>query len=156
MANTGIHDQVIAPVTGTPMTAIGGATVDNDATQEAWVKVGSGASTDIVSPFVFRQCQLQRVELDGTPAEFPIGASVTHADGLECIGPNVGIERLETTTSDGSSYTGTSESLTLDLSTPTPTLVAGAAVPITESDPPGGTPFERLSRFRCDGLANIP
>lgn len=138
------------------MTAIGGATIDNNASQEAWVKVGSGASTDIVSPFVFRQCQLQRVELNGAPAEFPIGASLTHAEGLQCIGPNVGIERFDTTSSDGSTYTGTSETFTIDLSTPAPSLVAGATTPVSESDPPGGDPFERLSRFRCDGLGNIP
>lgn len=156
MANTGVHDQVLPPVTGTPMTAIGGATVDNDASQEAWVKVGSGASTDIVGLFVFRQCQLQRVELNGAAAEFPIGASLTHAEGLECFGPNVGIERFDTTSSDGSTYTGTSETFTIDLSTSTPSLVAGATTPISESDPPGGAPFDRLSQFRCGGLSTIP
>ena len=99
ISNVAISDVVVSGP-GPSMTAVGGATVNNDLRQEAWIKVGSGASTDILSLFVFRQCALQRIRLNGTPAVFPIGASLTHADGLQCFGFNVGIEVLTTNSND--------------------------------------------------------
>jgi hypothetical protein len=156
IANFGVNDQVVSG-SGPSMTAIGGATVNNDATQEAWIKVGSGASTDIISFFVFRQCQLQRVLLNGVPAEFPIGASVTHADGLQCFGFDVGIEAFATNSTDGMTYAGNSKIYTIDLSGAAPTLVLGTTAPQSETSPPGGPAFDNLSRFGCDNLGpSIP
>ena len=155
MANVGVDDDVVSGP-GPSMTAIGGATVDNDASQEAWIKVGSGASTDIVSFFVFRQCDLQRVFLNGTEAGFPIGASVTHADGLQCFGFDTGIEVFSTNSTDGVTYTGGSDLYTIDLSGISPTLVLGSSAAQSHSSPPGGPAFDALSRFSCDNLTVIP
>jgi hypothetical protein len=156
MANVGVDDTVVSGP-GPSMTAIGGATINNDPTQEAWIKVGSGAPTDIISFFVFRQCHLQRVLLNNAPAVFPIGASVTHADGLQCFGFNVGIEVFATNSNDGMTYTGTSKIYTINLSGPAPTLVLGATAPQSETSPPGGPAFDVLSRFTCDNLGpSIP
>lgn len=151
-----INDVVVAGA-GPTMTAIGGATVNNDSRQEAWIKVGSGASTSIVSFFVFRQCALQRIRLNGTPAFFPIGASLTHADGLQCFGFNVGIEVFSTNSNDGMTYAGTSKLYTINLSGSTPVLALGATSSQSETNPPGGPAFNALSKFHCDSLGpSIP
>jgi hypothetical protein len=145
----GVDDKVVSGP-GPLMSAIGGATIDNNTTEEAWINVGSGASTDILSFFVFRQCQLQRVLLNNAPAEFPVGASVTHADGVHCFGFNVGVESVTTTSTDGFTYTGTSTIYTIDPSAPL--LVTGSTAVQSESDPPGGPAFALLSSFQCDNL----
>lgn len=156
IANVGVNDAIVSGQ-GPSMTAIGGATINNDAKQEAWIKVGSGASTDIVSFFVFRQCALQRVRLNNTPAVFPIGASLTHADGLQCYGFNVGIEVFTTNSNDGMTYAGHSKIYTINLSGAAPILVLGATAPQSGTSPPGGPAFDALSTFRCDNLGpSIP
>jgi hypothetical protein len=151
IASVGVNDVIVAG-SGPSMTAIGGATVNNDARQEAWIKVGSGAPTDIISFFVFRQCALQRVLLNNSPAAFPIGASLTHADGLQCFGFNVGIEVFTTNSNDGMTYAGSSKVYTINLAGPNPTLVVGATATQSGTNPPGGPAFNALSRFTCDTL----
>lgn len=155
IASVAFDDEI---VTGAgAMTAIGGATVDNDPFEEAWVKVSAlGGSTDTIGVYVFRSCDLQRVLLNNAPAEFPIGASTTHADGLQCFGFDTGIEVFTTTSTDGVTYTGTSTLYTIDLSGPAPILVAGATASQSESNPPGGPAFQALTMFNCDTLSNIP
>lgn len=155
VASIGVDDQIVTDL-GPAMTAIGGATIDGDAAEEAWVKVGSGAPTDIITFFVFRQCGLQRVQLNNAPAQFPIGASVTHADGLHCFGFDVGIEVFETNSSDGLTYAGTSSIYTIDLAGPAPSLVLGSTAAQSEVSPPGGPAFDALSSFSCDDLSVIP
>lgn len=156
IANVGVNDAIVSGP-GPSMTAIGGATINNDTKQEAWIKVGSGAPTDIVSFFVFRQCALQRVRLNNTPAVFPIGASLTHANGLQCYGFNVGIEVFTTNSNDGMTYAGNSKIYTINLSGTAPILVLGATASQSETSPPGGPAFDALSTFRCDNLGpSIP
>lgn len=156
IGGTAIDDDIV--VGAGPMTAIGGAMVNNDSSEEAWVKTSAmGASTDTIGLFVFRDCDLQRVLMNATdPAEFPIGASTMHADGLQCFGFGVGIEVFTTTSTDGITYKGTSKIYTIDLSGTNPVLTLGATASQTESDPPGGPTFEALSKFSCGSLSNIP
>lgn len=156
IAGVAVSDVVVVGQ-GPSMTAIGGATINNDTKQEAWIKVGSGSSTDLVSFFVFRQCGLQRVRLNNSPAAFPVGATVMHADGIQCYGFNVGIEVFKTNSTDGITFTGTSKIYTINLSGAAPTLVLGATATQSESNPPGGNAFDVLSRFTCDNLGpSIP
>lgn len=155
IAGAAVDDEIVFGAGA--MTAIGGATVDNDPFEEAWVKVSAlGASTDTIGVYVFRECDLQRVLLNDAPAEFPIGASTTYADGLQCFGFDTGIEVFTTTSTDGITYTGNSMLYTIDLSGPAPILVLGATASQSESNPPGGPAFQALTMFNCDTLSNIP
>ena len=91
MGGTGFHDSVVAH-SGPTMAALGGARIDADATEEAWVNVGSGADTDSVSFYAYRSCRLLAAG-DGTEAAaFPVGASLRHAVGLSCTGKGTGFE----------------------------------------------------------------
>ena len=148
-----VADEVLAGP-GPAMTAIGGATVDGYPVEEAWVKVGSGSSTDIIGLLMFLDCELKRVELNGTPGEFPIGATGTAADGLGCYGFDVGIEVFTSTSSDGVTYTGTSQIYTIDVTGPTPVFVLGATANQSETNPSPG--FTGMSTFNCDNLNTIP
>lgn len=50
-------------------------------------RVGSGASTDISGPFTLDDaCAAALVTLAGAQAEFPVGATVRHLDGLRLDG----------------------------------------------------------------------
>jgi len=60
-------DVLVGP--GPTMAAIGGATVDSFPGEEAWVKVGSGSSTDIIGLLMLLDCDLKRVLLGGTDAD---------------------------------------------------------------------------------------
>lgn len=139
---------------GPAMTAIGGATVDGYPVEEAWVKVGSGSSTDIIGLLMLLDCDLKRVELNGVPGEFPIGATATAADGLGCYGFDVGIEVFTSTSSDGVTYTGTSQIYTIDVTGPNPVFVLGATANQSEANPSPG--FTGMSTFNCDSLNTIP
>lgn len=154
VAGIGIGDLVLTG-SGPTMTAIGGATVDALQPEEAWVKVGSGSSTDIIGLLVYRDCMLQRVELNGSPAEFPVGATVTAADGVSCFGFDTGIEVFTTTSTDGVTYTGSSSLYTIDQGSSPPSLVLGstAAQAQTTSD---GASWNALHTFNCDSLSVIP
>lgn len=140
---------------GPSMTAIGGASVDGVPFDEAWVKVGSGSSTDIIGMLVFQDCVLHRVTLEGVPAEFPIGVTTTAADGLGCYGFDVGIEVFTTTSTDGVTYTGTSTIYTIDYSTSPPSLLAGAVANQSETTSNGAS-WNMLHTFNCDSLNTIP
>jgi hypothetical protein len=154
VGGVGLYDAVLTGP-GPAMTAIGGATVDGVPVEEAWVKVGSAASTDIIGVLVFQDCVLHRVTLDGAPAEFPIGVTTTAADGLGCYGFDVGIEVFTTTSTDGVTYTGTSTIYTIDYSTSPPSLLAGAVANQTETTSSGAS-WNMLHTFNCDSLNTIP
>lgn len=150
MLGSGFDDEVISG-SGPTMAALGGAKVNGDASEEAWVKVGEGSSTAIIGFYVYGQCGLRRVLLTGSPAEFPIGTTVTHADGLHCFGFGTGIEVFSTDSNDGVTYAGHSTIYTISLSGPS--LVLGATANQSESSPPGGPAFNNLSTFGCGSLA---
>ena len=93
------HDVVVAHY-GPMMAALGGARIDADATEEAWVNVGSGAYTDHVSFYAYRSCRLLAAG-DGTEAAaFPVGASVRHGVGLTCTGKGTGFETFASSTDE--------------------------------------------------------
>lgn len=147
-----LDDDVVAGP-GPTMAAIGGATVDGDAFEEAWVKVGSGPPKDAVGLFTFGGCDLQRVvsDEDGAPYSFEISVSSTHTDGLRCLGGNAGLETLETNSTDGgTTYTGHGQEYTLLAFQSPPTLAPGLTNAYTETSTAPG--FPPLTQFTCDGL----
>jgi hypothetical protein len=136
-----------------PMEAFGGAKVNADAAQEAWIKVGQGGSGgDIITFFAYGQCKLRQVRLNGSPANFSIGMGPTHADGLSCFGSGTGLTIVDTTSNDGITYSGTSKLYTLSVGPP-PSLVPASTASESESNPPGGPAFDALSSFHCGGLS---
>ncbi|MGI9624163.1 MAG: hypothetical protein ACR2PK_15110 [Acidimicrobiales bacterium] len=71
---------------GDPVQPIGSADVDGDgATQEAFVVVGAGASTALVSIFVTQGCSIVAATAQNGPATFAIGGSIVNIAGLECL-----------------------------------------------------------------------
>ena len=99
MGGTGFHDVVVAHH-GPMMAALGGARIDADATEEGWVNVGSGAYTDHVSFYAYRNCRLLPAG-DGTEVvAFPVGASVRNAAGLTCTGTGTGFETSASSTDE--------------------------------------------------------
>lgn len=68
----------------TPARPIGGLDVDGDGFDEAFVTVGSGASSVLVGLYDVAACGLTRVTIGTDPAVFPIGATVGNISGLAC------------------------------------------------------------------------
>lgn len=99
---------------------LGGFDLDDDGTPEAFVTVGTGATTTLVGLYRVDGCALQRVSIGGAPAVFPIGASVGNVSGLSCDGAG-DLDQLFASSSDGITYEGGNEPFELDGST----LVAG-------------------------------
>jgi hypothetical protein len=149
----GVSDHVLSGAG--PMTAIGATTVNNDAIDEAWVKVSSGAGTDVVGLLAFHNCNLQRVYLNNAPAAFAIGSTVTADDGLSCFGFNVGVEVFATTSGDGVTYNGTSKLYTLNLASTTPKLVLGSTASESQTTS-SGPAYTSLHTFHCHSLNTIP
>jgi hypothetical protein len=80
--------------------ALGTARVGGDR-DIAFVRVGSGASTNLVALYGMRGCELVRLTLPGHDP-FAIGGTVTHLDGLQCAD---GVLRVNSaTTEDGETY----------------------------------------------------
>lgn len=146
---------IVLTGSGPSMTAIGGATVDGGSGEEAWVKVGSGSATDIIGLLVYRDCTLERVGLDGSPAEFPVGASATAADGVACFGFDTGIEVFTTTSTDGVTYTGSSALYTIDYGTTPASLALGSTAAQSQTTADGPS-WDQLHTFNCDSLSVIP
>jgi len=80
------HDVVVPGVDpGTGLKAVGGFNLDENQSNEAFVVIGSGASTTLVAIFVFKNCQLTRVTEMGNAATFQVGASAQNRSGLSCV-----------------------------------------------------------------------
>lgn len=154
VGGVGLSDVVLTGP-GPSMTAIGGATVDGIPPEEAWVKVGSGSATDIIGLLVYRDCTLERVQLDGVPAEFPVGVTATAADGVACFGFDTGIEVFTTTSSDGVTYTGNSNLYTISYGTTPASLVLGSTAAQSQTTADGAS-WDQLHTFNCDSLSVIP
>ncbi|MDZ7674532.1 MAG: hypothetical protein U5K30_05635 [Acidimicrobiales bacterium] len=74
-----------APTGPSDQRVLGGSDANENGTDEVWVKVGAGASAQIVSMFVLDDCDLVQVTLDGGgPAEFPVGGSIGTVGGVYC------------------------------------------------------------------------
>ena len=136
-----------------PMQAFGGAKINGDVTQEAWVKVGQGGNGDILSFFVYGQCKIRQVRLNGAPANFALGLGPTATAGASCFGSGVGLTLVDTTSTDGVNYSGTSKLYKLSLGPP-PSLALVQTSSETGSNPPGGPAFDALSSFHCGNLSD--
>jgi hypothetical protein len=122
-------DDVVVAHGGPMMAALGGARIDADATEEAWVNVGSGAYTDHVSFYAYRSCRLLAAG-DGTEAAaFPVGASVRHAVGLTCTGKGTGFEAFTSSTDDGVLEEASSTAFALEVRGNAAVLVPGPSTP---------------------------
>jgi hypothetical protein len=150
-AGTAFDDEVIDGPG--PMEAFGGAKVNADATQEAWVKTGQGGAGDILSFFVYSQCRIRQVRLNGAAANFPLGLGPTATAGVSCFGSGVGLVLLDTMSTDGVNYSGTSKLYKLSLGPP-PSLVLAQTTPESASSSPGGPAFDALSSFHCGNLSD--
>lgn len=67
-----------------PPRPIGGYDIDGDGSDEAFLTVGSGASTILIGFFDIADCVAIRITEGGVPAVFPIGASVGNVSGVSC------------------------------------------------------------------------
>lgn len=88
-----------------PPRHLGGFDIDADGSDEALVAVGAGASTVQVGFFDVAACVLHRVTLRGTPASFPVGASLGSTSGIVCPGDGT-IERVFAQYVDDDVYEG--------------------------------------------------
>jgi hypothetical protein len=57
--------------------------LDADGVDELFVKTSAGAYTDIIGVFRVEGCDTVQVTIGGSPAEFPVGASVLNIGGLQ-------------------------------------------------------------------------
>jgi hypothetical protein len=121
---------------------------------EAFVAVGSGASTFLVGFYQLKACQLVRLATAGgsVPAELPVGGTVTHLSGVRCDGISGGVRLVQVSaeSTDGVTYT-TSEQV-LDVKdgklVPPGPPVAGT---VDVNDPQ----LSRFSGLDCIGVAPI-
>ncbi|MFN2503785.1 MAG: hypothetical protein ABR540_06055 [Acidimicrobiales bacterium] len=123
---------------------VGPARVNGDASDEIWLRVGSGASTTLLGLFVFRACQLEAATLGGLQAVFAVGGGVRFRSGLECTDAGLAVYEAE---GEGSpAYTGTTTVHRLNGAT----LTAGDGEPLSYNvaDPASG----RYGTFTCGAL----
>jgi hypothetical protein len=92
---------------------LGASSITGGTSQALFVAVGSGASATIVGLFVVAQCTLTRLTLapSTAPAQFAIGGTVTHLDGLRCRDNQ--LDKLSATSGDGVSYDTKIQRLTI-------------------------------------------
>lgn len=96
--NIGIGDEV---------KAVGGFNIDEGTGDEIFATVGSGSYATLVGLWKGGGfCQLTRVTVNGQPATFPVGASVSNRSGVRCI-PGTALQVFETQSTNGTHYTGT-------------------------------------------------
>ncbi len=147
LAAGGGSDRIIEdadPVMGSR--PLGGHDLDGDGRDEAFVVVGSGASAQLVGLYAWSGCTLVRITLDGAPAVFPVGASVTHGEGLSCNGVGE-LDELRVETTDGITWDGTRIPYQLAGSV----LVAGA----TETFTAGTDEALTVVGVDCSGLVGV-
>ena len=116
----------------TPARPIGGHDVDGDGTDEAFVRVGSGASAVLVGLYDVAACGLTRVTVGPDPAVFPIGATIGNVSGLACnvVGD---LDRLFAQQVTADEYEGGFEPFTLTGSVLTPGAGDGAGFSAAEA-----------------------
>lgn len=127
--------------------AIGGFDIDGDRLDEAFVKVGQGASAAVVGLFTIVDCTLREVTLAGVgPAQFPVGASVGNQSGLACRGDALHV--LSGQSDDGTTIHWTDQAYTLDGAS----LVAGATTSGTYRSPADDDEIRALGSLACGPL----
>lgn len=92
---------------------LGASSIASGPGEALFVAVGSGASATIVGLFAAGLCNLTRLSLapSTAPAQFAIGGTVTHLDGLRCRDKQ--LEQLSATSSDGVNYDTKIQRLTI-------------------------------------------
>lgn len=74
-----------------------------DGSDELWLEVGQGASTDIFGLYDLDGCDLEAVQVDGADAQFGIGGPVLLLQGLRCDDEGR-VVHLGATSEDGESF----------------------------------------------------
>jgi hypothetical protein len=92
---------------------LGASPIAGGAGETLFVTIGSGASATIVGLFAAAQCNLTRLALapSTAPAQFAVGGTVTHLDGLRCRDRQ--LEQLSATSADGVTYDTKVQRLTI-------------------------------------------
>lgn len=127
----------------TEVRPIGGHDLNDDGVPEIFVSVGAGAATQLVGLFGVDGCALHRINLGGTAAVFPIGATVANVSGITCEGAG-DLDRVFASTNDGTNYEGGSEPFSLVGDA----LVAGVAEAASLTAEEAGS----LARLDCGSL----
>lgn len=94
--------EVELPAAATGVKALGGARLDVGPSEAALAVVGTNAAGVNIGLFVVRSCKMERVTVGGTPAEFPVRASVGARAGLACQA--AGLVTYSATSTDGQTY----------------------------------------------------
>ncbi len=104
LASGGGADVTIAPATAVAVAVLGGTQVDGVAGDDVLISSASAPTGATVSLVRFGTCELiptQRME--GATAAFPVGATDTLAQGLECRTPDIVVKEAAST--DGRHFT---------------------------------------------------
>lgn len=147
LAAGGGDDLEVTPEGPAGVAAMGGVDLDDDGTDEAWARVGVGASVAIVGLFDFDDCELVAVsnEIKGEVARFTVGGTVNNMSGVRC-GAGPGLGESSATSTDGESFMIASVSYELAGATLEFVLDDGFEANINEPD------FPEFS-FDCGGLS---
>ena len=133
-----------------PVSVVGGAKVDADASEEIWARVGAGASRLLVGLFVFRSCHLEPVILNREPAVFPLGGTVRIQTGVECTDADrdgtPDVVAYEAESNDGTAFVGMAK--VYRQSNATLTLTTMIPITYSISDPAA----RRYATFSCGAL----
>jgi Ca2+-binding RTX toxin-like protein len=146
--------------------AVGGHDVNGDGVDEAFVKVGSGAYTDIVGlytlyepegwPAIGFSCGMRAVTFPGVPAEaqFAIGASLMNGSGLACQA-NGTLREYQQTTADGTHWAQTryDYSYTPGFGVSSPTLETPAWSMVSLTLPADSAAIYQGSDLTCGSLS---
>ena len=138
----------LRPLGTADITASAGLPPDGSG-NEAFVVVGSGASTNLVAVLQLVGCTLTRVkDVRGQPSSFPIGGSVTHLGGLRCDGTAGGqrLVQLSATSDDGITYATTETRMDVVNGQFTATNTVNGSV--TTDDPT----FHEFGSINCSGV----
>jgi hypothetical protein len=140
--------------------ALGGADVsgrsglpDDGSGAEAFVAVGSGASTFLVGFYQLSACHLVRLTSGGSnPAELPVGGTVTHLSGVRCDSASGGVRLLQVSaeSTDGVSYTTSEQPFDV-----TDGKLVPATPPVTGMLSADSPELSRFSGLDCPGVSPI-
>ena len=74
------------------LTSLVGQATPGDKSSQVFVRIGNGASTQIVGLYFYENCAMKPVSFpNGADATFVVGGGVMHADGLACDGVAGGV-----------------------------------------------------------------
>ena len=141
--------------------ALGGADVsartgvpDDGSGAEAFVAVGSGASTFLVGLYQLTACHLVRLTTaaGSTPAELPVGGTVTHLSGVRCDNVSGGARLVQVSgeSTDGVTYTTSEQAFDV-----TDGKLVAASPPVAGTLSGNDPDLSRFSGLDCSGVSPI-